>query len=369
MKRFVLAVVLFPIKLAALFCALVVLTTSTDAHVSVRLLSHNMPVGPLIAVLYIVPTLAIILLLDWVDNRRNKREGKLPTETRQFIVDNWRGLRTLWRAKNLLICSLVLLFVIAVAPPLYRWVTANANSINALGTVILAALTALYVSLTGILARANNRLLRSQTEAAVIVYTGDGAMSSGHPTVVTHNVGRGVATNIRLTIRVPDPIPTQPHASILPPFGPIEGGSLLPDRKIVLPLIDVPWGSLPREGEVSIVGVMVTWEGESALEDKPSAHERTFSLRLARAAGTGRTFDAEPTEMAAHLTMLARVIRDGQDTSSRQVAEALHDLSSAFRDAMEYPRNPSLGAGQTPKEHDVHARLATRILRGLRHRT
>jgi len=369
MRRFVLAIVLFPIKLAALLCALVVLTTSTDAHMSVRLLSYNIPIGALLAVLYIVPALAIILLLDWVDNRRNRREGKSPTETRQLIVDNWRSLRTLWRAKNLLICSLALLFVVAVAPPMYRWVTANANSINALGTVILAALTALYVSLTGILARANNRLLRSQTEAAVIVYTGDADMYPGNPTVVAHNVGRGVATNIRLTIRVPDPTPTQPNAPMSPPFSPIEGGSLLPDRKIVLPLIDVPWGSLPREGEAYIVGVMVTWEGESALEDKPSAHERTFSLRVAREAGKGRTFDAEPTEMAAQLTMLARVIRDGQDTSAGQVAEALHDLSSAFRDAMEYPRNPSPGAGQTPKEHDVHARLATRILRGLRHRT
>ena len=93
MNRFVLAVVLLPVKLAALLCALVVLTTSTYAHVSGRLLSHNIPVGTLIAVLYIVPVLIIILLLDWVDNRRNRREDKLPTETsRQFIVDHWRGL-------------------------------------------------------------------------------------------------------------------------------------------------------------------------------------------------------------------------------------------------------------------------------------
>ncbi len=49
---------LFPIKLAALLYAFVVLATSTYAHRSVRLVSHDIPVGALIADLYIVPALA-----------------------------------------------------------------------------------------------------------------------------------------------------------------------------------------------------------------------------------------------------------------------------------------------------------------------
>jgi len=54
-----------------------------------------------------------------------------------------------------------------------------------------------------------------------------------------------------------------------------------------------------------------------------------------------------------------------------QVAEALHDLSSAIRDVTEHPHGPSPGLGQTTPDgdgKDTRVSLMTRILRGMRSR-
>lgn len=142
MKHILSQVILTPLKVIIVLCGIYALTGKGTIH----LVSAPVSIGGLIVVVFLV----WMVLLDAVENIHNRRRSKPETEMRQSLREFLQVPRTLWKTKNLLFTMLGAVYLSAVVPPSFRWLSANANAANALATMALVALTAISIFIAGL---------------------------------------------------------------------------------------------------------------------------------------------------------------------------------------------------------------------------
>ncbi len=350
MMRFFGGVVRQVIKVVIVVAILVVLVIHGSVHTAIRRKVHDVPFNGLVTWSFVVVAGCSILVADAFDNRRNRRDGQPPTETRQALIDLWGSVKTLWRVKNIFYAALYGLLAVAMVPTFYAWITNtnNASAVNAFGTGVLAVLTFLYVLLTGYLVRGNTRLLRAQSDANVVVYdTSPGENGTAYPELVVQNMGPVTARDVRLRVRLPDDR-LSAHLGVLSTAqDPIRVGSLVPHQSAVLPLRSVPTDLLRRDKPYTYT-VTATWQGGSIADDASEPPSRTFSLAVRRdAIDRDPAFEVGPSTADTGMDTLIQSVRDGNQETAAQLAVALHDLAAAIRDQRDMHR---MGTMNTHRE-------------------
>ncbi len=334
MMRVLVGLVRQVIKIAIVVAILVVLAIHAYMHTSVRVQGQKVAFNGVVTWSFVIVAACCILVADAFDNRRNRRDGQPPTETRQALIDLWSSVRTVWRVKNLFYAALYGLLAVAMVPTFYAWITNpnNASAVNAFGTGVLAVLTFLYVLLTGYLVRGNTRLLRAQSDANVVVYdTSPGENGTGYPELVVQNMGPVTARDVRLRVRLPDDR-LSAHLGVLSTAqDPIRVGSLVPHQSAVLPLRSVPT-DLWRRDKPYTYTVTATWQGGSIADDASEPPSRTFSLAVRHdAIDRDQAFEMGPSTVDTGMDTLIQSVRDGNQETTAHLATALHALASAIR--------------------------------------
>lgn len=228
---------------------------------------------------------AAIVVIDTRETRRG-----LQTRTREWLCE-LRDLYVDWiRPKNYACVALALLAAWMVVPPLYGWVTRNANTINALAAAAAAAFTLVYVMLTLLLVQTTFRAYKSQTAPSIAIYLAPPEeYHDTRPVLVIHNVGNGVAYDVRFRLDLPAH-PVKGHLRLERTAEMAEGLSpLVPGQKVLIHLTRggaVSIGSLTKDRPYTF-SITATWRDGGARDGEAAVREETFPIRLA-GVGAGR---------------------------------------------------------------------------------